>query len=504
MNYLAPRLLLFGTTLLVALSVHAQNQGPPLENPKPDAAPSLERSSDNKDAADQSNAPEKRSRRYYRDRTFIGTDAVIQADEMVKDLVVVAANAEIEGTVRGDLVVIAGNVTLGTNAHVRGDLVIVGGTLDAPPEARIDGERVVVSPENAMIPNLHWLRPAVEWIVRIGTTARPLPYQYVWSWIIAGLFLLLYILAAILFPRSLQANVQVLETRPGASFLTGLLALMLAVPLIIFLVVSMVGVILVPVIVIGLVAAFFFGKIAVYCYAGKQLGSPTGLESLQKPLMALIIGVALFYALYMIPILGFIVWGALAPLALGAALLTFFSRFKRPPKPASALQVSTTPPSAAAPGAPALAVPPMLTETPATVPGAVPMRRVGFWYRFLATLIDAFIVGFALGILEVDGPAWLFIWVAYHIAMWTWLGATVGGLGLRLRVVRINGEPIDFATALVRAFSAFLSVPVLFVGFFWAGWTKERQSWHDRIAGTVIVKLAKGQSAISFPQSEPA
>jgi uncharacterized RDD family membrane protein YckC len=33
---------------------------------------------------------------------------------------------------------------------------------------------------------------------------------------------------------------------------------------------------------------------------------------------------------------------------------------------------------------------------------------------------------------------------------------------------------------------------VLFLGFFWAGWTREKTAWHDLIAGTVIVRMPRG------------
>src|SRR5258708_29813557 len=80
--------------------------------------------------------------------------------------------------------------------------------------------------------------------------------------------------------------------------------------------------------------------------------------------------------------------------------------------------------------------------------------RVGFWYRFLATLIDGAIIGALLTTLHMKGRAFILIWVAYHIAMWTWKGATVGAMVLRLKVVRVDGQPLDLGRALVRAFSS--------------------------------------------------
>jgi uncharacterized RDD family membrane protein YckC len=476
----------FSFSLLVAISLQAQDQA--LEQPekKADESAAVTNDLEKADAPAvwaEEEAPKKsRSSRRHRDRTVIGDKATVAEGDSVNDLVVIAGDAEINGQVRGDLVVILGNVTMGTNAEVRGEVVVVGGELTAPPGVRIDGDRVVIGAEHAFIPGLEGLQRPVEWLARIGMTARPFPYQYAWSWIIAGIFLLLYILASVLFPRSLERTVQILDMRPGSSFFTGLLALMLVAPLAVFLVVSVVGIVLVPVIVFGMLVAFFFGKIAVYRYAGQQIGAQLGVEFLRKPLVALIIGAVLFYGLYMLPVLGFIVWAAITPLALGAALLAFFKRFSGP-KPASAPVEGQTP----LPGPP----PPLSTPQPV---GSVAFSsymgpRVGFWYRFMGTIIDAVIVGAILAMIEVKGPAFLFIWVAYHVGMWTWKGQTIGAMILRTKVVRLDGQPIDFASALVRAFSAFISAAVLFVGFFWAGWTKDRQSWHDRIAGTTVVKF---------------
>ena len=65
-----------------------------------------------------------------------------------------------------------------------------------------------------------------------------------------------------------------------------------------------------------------------------------------------------------------------------------------------------------------------------------------------------------------------------------------------IKIIRVDGQPINFAVALVRSLSSFFSAVVLFLGFFWAGWDKDKQAWHDKIAGTIVVKLPKGLSLI--------
>ena len=78
--------------------------------------------------------------------------------------------------------------------------------------------------------------------------------------------------------------------------------------------------------------------------------------------------------------------------------------------------------------------------------------------------------------------------IAYFAGLWVLRGTTVGGLIVRIRVVRLDGRPLDVPTALVRSLGSFLSVAVLGLGYFWCAWDPERQTWHDKLAGTAVVQ----------------
>jgi uncharacterized RDD family membrane protein YckC len=60
----------------------------------------------------------------------------------------------------------------------------------------------------------------------------------------------------------------------------------------------------------------------------------------------------------------------------------------------------------------------------------------------------------------------------------------------------VDGQPVTFWVALVRSLASFFSALALFLGFFWAGWDREKQAWHDKIAGTMVVRLPKGAGLI--------
>jgi uncharacterized RDD family membrane protein YckC len=84
----------------------------------------------------------------------------------------------------------------------------------------------------------------------------------------------------------------------------------------------------------------------------------------------------------------------------------------------------------------------------------------------------------------------------YGAVMWKLKGSTIGGIVCNIQVVRLDGRQIDWATAIVRALGCFLSLVAAGLGFFWMLFDNERQTWHDKIAGTVVVRVPKGMSLV--------
>jgi uncharacterized RDD family membrane protein YckC len=84
----------------------------------------------------------------------------------------------------------------------------------------------------------------------------------------------------------------------------------------------------------------------------------------------------------------------------------------------------------------------------------------------------------------------------YGAVMWKLKRSTVGGIICGLQVARLDGREIDWSTAIVRALGCFVSLAVAGLGFIWIAIDQERQSWHDKIAGTVVVRAAKSPSLV--------
>ena len=53
-----------------------------------------------------------------------------------------------------------------------------------------------------------------------------------------------------------------------------------------------------------------------------------------------------------------------------------------------------------------------------------------------------------------------------------------------------TGGSIGFSRAVLRFFAAILSALVFYLGYFWMLWDSEKQTWHDKIAGDVVVPVS--------------
>jgi uncharacterized RDD family membrane protein YckC len=78
-------------------------------------------------------------------------------------------------------------------------------------------------------------------------------------------------------------------------------------------------------------------------------------------------------------------------------------------------------------------------------------------------------------------------------------GQTVGKRLMRIRVVDDNtGRPIGRGRAGVRHLGRIVSALPLFLGYLWMLWDPQKQAWHDKLAGSVVVPataLADGRTA---------
>jgi uncharacterized RDD family membrane protein YckC len=122
--------------------------------------------------------------------------------------------------------------------------------------------------------------------------------------------------------------------------------------------------------------------------------------------------------------------------------------------------------------------------------------RAGWWRRFAAALIDGIIVAIVGTILaRTLGPVGSVLALALYISYYAYFegsasGQTVGKRGMGIRVYDLRGRgPIGFGRGVGRYFARILSAIPLFLGYFWMLWDGEKQTWHDKLVGTVVVPV---------------
>ncbi len=423
-------------------------------------------------------------------------------------VVAVLGSDEVDAPVHGDVVAVLGNVHLGPHADVHGDVVSVGGSLTRDPAAIIHGsvQDLPIGPHGLVLGT--GLRTWLTHCLMLGRLLAFTP-AVAWAWTFALLTLAGYALTAVLFRAPVERCLRALTEQPGASLLAGVLA-QLATPLLIgLLCITVVGLLAVPVVGAAVLIAEAFGRIAVLAWIGGRVlrpADPQGHAAWRHPAALVLVGGVLITLLYTIPVLGLIVYKLVGFFGLGAvayALLTELRGARTAaagPRPAP----SATAPSATAPAAaessPAQPEPPLAADpqpapspAPSTVsPAAAALPRASFWIRMAALLIDLLLVGAVLEWLLHVHHLHLVVLAGYGAVMWKLRGATVGGTICHLQVVRLDGRPMDWPTAVVRALGCFLSLLFAGLGFLWIAFDREHQAWHDKIAGTVVVRTPNG------------
>jgi uncharacterized RDD family membrane protein YckC len=427
-------------------------------------------------------------------------------------------NVQLNGRADNEVVCIFGDVTLGPKAYVGGQVVVIGGQLVRTPGAQVRGQVVNL----AVVPGTPDLRGIQAWVRDALFFGRPLCLARgaAWTWWIASAFFALYLILGLVAPRAVLRCVDTLETRPGRTLLATVLCAFLMPLIFVLLIVTLIGA---PVFAFFALACALFGKAAFLVWLGRRFG-------IQAPVLALLAGGVLLLLLYLIPVVGGLLLLFSTGLSVGMAVYTLILVTRRERKPVASATASASPFAAGSSPAPsAAAVPSVMPSeasgvtapdagamginapppvpTPATLadfgapPPPPPSRvvaasavedpttaeRAGFMIRLGASVIDVIVVAIAMSALHLGGFGVL-AFTAYCVVLWVLRGATIGGIICGIRVVRLDGQQLDWVTGIVRALGAFVSLAVLGLGFLWVAFDDEAQSWHDRIAGTTLVR----------------
>jgi uncharacterized RDD family membrane protein YckC len=431
----------------------------------------------------------------------------------------VLGNTYVNSKVDGDVVAVLGNVKLGPEAEVGGDVVSVLGTVDRDPAAVVHGgvQRILDIGVGG-VSGFGWLST---WINHCLLYGRPLALVpgLGWAWTLALGLLAFYACLALMFRSGVEQCVQTLESQPGHTALAALIGILLTPVLLILLCVTVIGIAAVPFVVAALFCMSLFGKAVMLAWIGGRITGKRAGTAAGNPAIAVLIGGVVVLALYVVPVIGFLLYKLLGFFGFGAVVYTLLLRTRArraavSPPPSGPLPGGVSPGSSASMAGPgwtaaaASIVPPAYAAeppAPAPTPSGVPpsaaapgpvitaaMPRAGFWPRMGALLLDVLLVGFAMSLVHPFGDFHIIVLAIYGAIMWKLRGTTVGGIVFDLHVVRLDGRPIDWETAIVRALGCFLSLCVVFLGFIWIAFDDNSQAWHDKIAGTVVVRAKRG------------
>ena len=276
--------------------------------------------------------------------------------------VAVLGNTYVDSAVDGDVVAVFGNVELGPNAVVGGNVVGVGGTVQRDPSSIIRGSVQSIGGRAA---GFGWLRPWIDHCLLYGRPLALVP-GIEWAWGLAIAFLALYAGLALLFGEGITRCVRTLETQPGMSVLAAILTALLIPVLLLLLCITLIGIAAVPFVVVAIFCAGLFGKAVMLAWLGRRClgGHTTG--TLGHPALAVLIGGVIVLVLYLVPVLGFIVYKLLGLFGLGAVLYTLVlaARAWQLPDPARRPTAVASEPAAAAPASAGMAARPVRCRRP--------------------------------------------------------------------------------------------------------------------------------------------
>lgn len=135
---------------------------------------------------------------------------------------------------------------------------------------------------------------------------------------------------------------------------------------------------------------------------------------------------------------------------------------------------------------------------------------VGFWSRFAASIIDSvFVLLITMPLLYLIYGKSYFMSMQPHtgvvyslinyvlpivviILFWIYKAATPGKMAVSAIIVdHKTGNKPTLLQSVLRYVGYYISLIPLGLGFIWVAFDSKKQGWHDKIAGTVIVRINK-------------
>lgn len=145
----------------------------------------------------------------------------------------------------------------------------------------------------------------------------------------------------------------------------------------------------------------------------------------------------------------------------------------------------------------------------------------GFWIRVWASVIDSVLLLLVIMPLVISvygwdyyfdpeaafirGPAdFLISWLLPAVSVvlfWLLRRATPGKMAIAATIVDAgSGRAITPQQALLRYVGYFVSTIPFGLGLIWVAFDARKQGWHDKLAGTVVIRRRRGPQPVRFDQ----
>lgn len=175
---------------------------------------------------------------------------------------------------------------------------------------------------------------------------------------------------------------------------------------------------------------------------------------------------------------------------------------------------NTIPTTQSQPIQPVQAIPTVQLATPAVTTTTQPQGQyvyAGIWTRFCAVFIDGIIITIASTILRLPTVFMssaagqgnmvivivglilslisLAISIGYPIYFIGSKGQTPGKMVMKIKVIKLDGSIPGYMSAFLREIVGKFLSSILALGYITAFGDPQKRTWHDKIAGTIVVKV---------------
>lgn len=112
----------------------------------------------------------------------------------------------------------------------------------------------------------------------------------------------------------------------------------------------------------------------------------------------------------------------------------------------------------------------------------------------VAAIVDGIILGIVdviIGFVFSQSMAQMLtflVGIGYYVYFWSTTGATPGKQAMGLKVISTDGSTPTATKAFIRYVGYIVSAIPIFLGFIWIAFDSQKQGWHDKIAGTYVIK----------------